>query len=771
MRVGPVTFDWANMNTNITLGNISALTANSSVMILAVYNGYVVNLRPYLALNSMVFGQDSDTIIRQHIGLDMTNALTDAGLGMVGQCLSALFTVGRVSSETIGCWAADIILYISFVIVGALILIRFGLAMTFSWFISRQLGKLSRGAGDESRSLLASKTVDASSDLVDASRNEKRLSRRTEIDAGRVPFTMQVKGNLAIGYRPENAVRTVVAATPANGGALGRANTIRQASAAETHETLRRRNIQEMQVDQVKAPPISSYGKELHTIILVTCYSEDEAGLRTTFDSLALTDYSEDNKVLFIVADGLIKGSGNSDTTPQLIINMLELDGNWSQDPEALSYVAVGEGARAHNMAKVYVGWYSHLDRVIPTILIVKCGTESEATAAKPGNRGKRDSQMILMKFLQHVTLDEPMTPLEYDLFQKLHYLMGVTPDVFEIVLMVDADTKVAPDSLARMVACMVRDPRVMGLCGETRIANKTESWVTRIQVFEYYLSHHLNKSFESIFGGVTCLPGCFCMYRIKAPKDGYWVPIICNPEIVKTYSESNVDTLHKKNLLLLGEDRFLTTIMLRTFPRRKLIFVPAAYCKTTVPSTFAVLLSQRRRWINSTIHNLLELVLVPNLCGVFCFSMQFVIVLELIGTITLPAAIIFTLILIISSIIGPVVPVIPLLLLAGVLGLPAVLILLTSRRLVYIYWLFVYLLALPIWNFVLPVYAFWHFDDFSWGQTRQVEGEGKQNKSGHGGDDNGDGGDAVRGIPQRRWVEWERDRRQLILKQVLGHA
>lgn len=59
---------------------------------------------------------------------------------------------------------------------------------------------------------------------------------------------------------------------------------------------------------------------------------------------------------------------------------------------------------------------------------------------------------------------------------------MGVTPDRFEIVLMVDADTKVAVDSLARMVACMAADPKIMGLCGDTRIANKSESWVTRIQ-------------------------------------------------------------------------------------------------------------------------------------------------------------------------------------------------------------------------------------------------------------------------------------------------
>ena len=204
----------------------------------------------------------------------------------------------------------------------------------------------------------------------------------------------------------------------------------------------------------------------------------------------------------------------------------------------------------------------------------------------------------------------------EYEFFNNIWRVTGVCPDRYETCLMVDADTKVFPDSLTRMMACMVVDPEIMGLCGETKIANKAQSWVTMIQVFEYHISHHLAKAFESVFGGVTCLPGCFSMYRIKAPKGahGFWVPIICNPDIVEHYSENIVDTLHKKNLLLLGEDRFLTTLMLRTLPKRKMMFCPQAVCKTVVPDEFKVLLSQRRRWINSTVHNLFELVLVRDL-------------------------------------------------------------------------------------------------------------------------------------------------------------
>jgi chitin synthase len=391
-----------------------------------------------------------------------------------------------------------------------------------------------------------------------------------------------------------------------------------------------------------------------HTLCLVTAYSEGEEGIRSTLDSVATTDYPNSHKTILVICDGLIKGKGEVLSTPDVVLGMMKDFAILPEEVPAFSYVAVASGSKRHNMAKVYSGFYDYAgdtkiplekQQRVPMMCIVKCGTPDESMKSKPGNRGKRDSQIILMSFLQKVMFDERMTELEFEMFNGLWKITGISPDFYETVLMVDADTKVFPDSLTHMISAMVKDPEVMGLCGETKIANKRATWVTAIQVFEYFISHHLSKSFESVFGGVTCLPGCFCMYRIKAPKGGqnYWVPILANPDVVEHYSENVVDTLHKKNLLLLGEDRYLSTLMLRTFPKRKQIFVPQAVCKTTVPEEFSVLLSQRRRWINSTIHNLMELVLVRDLCGTFCFSMQFVVFVDLIGTLVLPAAICFT--------------------------------------------------------------------------------------------------------------------------------
>ncbi|KNC97233.1 uncharacterized protein SPPG_07620 [Spizellomyces punctatus DAOM BR117] len=743
-RIGPVTYEWPDI-----------VFEQSTYM---AFKERVLDMRPYLNANVKLFGNWTDMAIRSHLGKDASRIFGGSPSRIrMGECLIAMYAVGRVEERTLGCIASDIVLYVSLIIILSVVLIRFAMAILFDWFISWQLGKLQQEHAQSAKTAL----------------------RRQVLDKGIVPFPM--KGKLDGGSArpsPELSVPPSLhvldgrksVASDISGDTLVGSKHPSARNEQQSNDDLRRHMpgwsgpLAGSAVSKSPSTYSSPYGLEVYTVMLVTAYSEGEEGLRNTMDSLANTTYSDDHKLMFIVADGLITGSGNDKSTPEIIIDMLEMDKNWPTPPAPMSYVAISEGTKRHNMAQVYVAWYNSNGRCIPTILVVKCGTPEEADQPKPGNRGKRDSQIILMSFFQKVTFDDPMAPLDYDLFQKIHYLMGVTPDMFEIVLMVDADTKVAPDSLARMVASMVSDPMVMGLCGETRIANKSESWVSRIQVFEYYLSHHLAKAFESVFGGVTCLPGCFCMYRIKAPKgDGYWVPILCNPDIVATYSENRVDTLHKKNLLLLGEDRFLTTLMLGTFPHRKQIFVPRAFCKTVVPAEFKVLLSQRRRWINSTIHNLLELVLVRELCGVFCFSMQFVIMLELIGTVVLPAAIIFTLLLLVMAGVSPEVPWIPLGLLAAILGLPAILIMLTTKRRVYIYWMLIYLLALPIWNFVLPVYAFWHFDDFSWGQTRKVAGEGAGDKSGHGAAGEGEK-DGATDVPRRRWVDWETERRKAIV-------
>ncbi len=184
---------------------------------------------------------------------------------------------------------------------------------------------------------------------------------------------------------------------------------------------------------------------------------------------------------------------------------------------------------------------------------------------------------------------------------------------------MVDADTRVEADGLNRLVANCADDSRIIAICGETTLDNAEGSWWTMIQVYEYYISHHLAKAFESLFGSVTCFPGCFSLYYYPHPQLGQGPSSVHLEPHHRRLLGNRVDTLHKKNLLHLGEDRYLTTLVLKNFPAFRTKFVADAKALTSAPDRFGVLLSQRRRWINSTVHNLAELVLMPSSAASAC--------------------------------------------------------------------------------------------------------------------------------------------------------
>src|ERR1043165_9498756 len=176
------------------------------------------------------------------------------------------------------------------------------------------------------------------------------------------------------------------------------------------------------------------------------------------------------------------------------------------------------------------------------------------------------------------------------------------------------------------------------------------------------------------------------CLDRIKTPVKN--TPLIISSSVIEEYSENHVDTLHKKNLLSLGEDRYLTTLMMKHFPQYKMTFTPDAMCKKAAPDRWSVLLSQRRRWINSTIHNLMELMFLSEMCGFCCFSMRFVVFIDLLGTLILPSTVVYIGYLIYVVATGrQSLPIISLAMIAAVYGLQAIIFIL-KRQWQHIGWM-----------------------------------------------------------------------------------
>lgn len=510
---------------------------------LAVYESSVLDLSLLQWLqNSQVsypaFFDEIKTANASYQGKDITMMMYRAGMKDMGRCLEDIARVGFVDTKSIGCVASDVVLYVSLVFILGVVGIKFAMAVIFGWFLSWKLGNF-KGESYQQRMARAQEIENWTEDIYRPAPSRYRPSvpqnKGGNGQQGRkaafLPTTSRfskAEPMMVNGSRPSTAygnvdqlaygggygarsrqasmygMNKVAAAVAAQGTPPGSPmlRSSRSSTSLPYGRDDSRMNLASDAnvspcpfplVDVIPQPPpdYEPFNFPLmHTICLVTAYSESIEGLRTTLDSLATTDYPNSHKMILVIADGMVTGAGSKQTTPDIVLGMMKDLIIPTEQVEPHSYVAIADGHKRHNMAKVYAGYYEYDNNTVelskqqkvPIVLVAKCGNPLEVNDVKPGNRGKRDSQIVLMAFLQKVMFDERMTTFEYEFFNSIWRVTGVSPDRYESVLCVDADTKVFPDSLTRMVACLVHDQEIMGLCGETKIANKAETWVTMIQ-------------------------------------------------------------------------------------------------------------------------------------------------------------------------------------------------------------------------------------------------------------------------------------------------
>jgi len=347
-----------------------------------VHNGEVLDIGQYLDqvgedTPAKPFGEYVDRVFRRHVGGDATKALSILDPAM-RSCIRQQFRAGFLEVKTLGCIITDIVLYVSLVAILTLVLAKFFLAIAFAFVMARRLGRKENKKPPKPRG--------EADDLLNRNSSSMGALKTSRFSAG-------------IQKRPHYSPATISASAMASSASLTTPHDSRNSLPAVV-----------LPLDSTTSPD------HMYTILLVTCYSEGEAGLRTTLDSLTETDYDDRQKLLFIIADGIITGSGEAQSTPDTLVSMLELaheecgfEGfqfDSEGRPELHSYVAIADGTKRHNMARVYAGYYrstTQPDRRTPAILVIKCGGPAEVDMPKPGNRGKRDSQLILMGFLSKV--------------------------------------------------------------------------------------------------------------------------------------------------------------------------------------------------------------------------------------------------------------------------------------------------------------------------------------------------------------------------------
>lgn len=159
-------------------------------------------------------------------------------------------------------------------------------------------------------------------------------------------------------------------------------------------------------------------------------------------------------------------------------------------------------------------------------------------------------------------------------------------------ILTTDADIDFTAESAMVLLDSLASDKEVGAVCARTH--PKGSGAMYWYQVFDYAVGHWFLKPAEHLFGSVLCCPGCFSVFRCKALAS-----------VLEQYSsevEGAADFLTKD----MGEDRWLCTLLIQKGWRLDYCAISEDY--TYCPESFEEFYKQRRRWVPSTMANLLLL-------------------------------------------------------------------------------------------------------------------------------------------------------------------
>jgi cellulose synthase/poly-beta-1,6-N-acetylglucosamine synthase-like glycosyltransferase len=448
-------------------------------------------------------------------------------------------------------------------------------------------------------------------------------------------------------------------------------------------------------------------------VMQIPCYNEDEATLRKTIESCVQSSYDKKRKLLFIVADGAVAAKDQKATYKILLEDIFDhgADLEAGLNTQAQEYESYDENGASKNRAYCCTGHY----RGVPYVVVIKVGREDEQNNPKPGNRGKRDSQLMVYNFFHYVNYRRFWNPF----FENLEFQMRITlnMDARDAVYMlaIDCDTEVDRTGISYLIHQLQKYPKLLGVCGYTGVSNGMDSFVANSQVFEYWLTHAVLKAVESICSSVFVLSGCFTIYRLKWPNNR---PAILHPLLLEDYAGSYDKTLHEHNLLSIGEDRYLSTLAIRYFGSDcRLRYFSAATCKTVVPDKLSVLLDQRRRWTNSLIHcHFAHLNVLPFEASFWTHCrLLFVLSCELFMVFILPLALPAGVALAVISVL--LVPYAWAILLAFLL-LPVFLCILCMDW-TYIPFYLPFFPMVGVFSVIIPLFSVWNQDNIRWGKTR----------------------------------------------------
>lgn len=198
----------------------------------------------------------------------------------------------------------------------------------------------------------------------------------------------------------------------------------------------------------------------------------------------------------------------------------------------------------------------------------------------------KRWSQVMYMYYLLgHRLMELPISVERKEVMAENTYLLTL-----------DGDIDFQPHAVRLLIDLMKKNKNLGAACG--RIHPVGSGPMVWYQMFEYAIGHWLQKATEHMIGCVLCSPGCFSLFRGKALMDD---------NVMKKYTLKSAEARHYVQYDQ-GEDRWLCTLLLQRGYRVEYSAASDAY--THCPEGFNEFYNQRRRWVPSTMANIMDLLM-----------------------------------------------------------------------------------------------------------------------------------------------------------------
>ncbi len=150
----------------------------------------------------------------------------------------------------------------------------------------------------------------------------------------------------------------------------------------------------------------------------------------------------------------------------------------------------------------------------------------------------------------------------------------GIALARHDLLVMVDADTVVEPDSIHRLLQPFA-DPSVGAVAGNVKVGNR-RGILGRWQHIEYVIGFNLDRRLYDTLGCIPTIPGALGAFRRRAVLDAGGL-----------------------STQTIAEDTDLTMAIHRA--GRRVVFEPSAVAHTEAPATIGQLWKQRYRWSYGT--------------------------------------------------------------------------------------------------------------------------------------------------------------------------